>query len=108
MLCWILEKSSTTNHLLSYTYIKRAASCPLYVGLSVLADLKLPCLKRATVMSNLSEIRVSIKFLSKLHIFSFKVEHRVAWRGIYHVYEYKYPYTMIPRTNLASTFSLAL
>jgi hypothetical protein len=42
------------------------------------------------VMSNLSEIRVSIKFMPKLHIFSFKAEHRVALRGIYHVYGYKF------------------
>jgi hypothetical protein len=41
-------------------------------------------------MSDLSEIRVSIKFMPKLQVFSFKAEYKVALRGTYHVYGYKF------------------
>lgn len=52
-------------------------------------SLLLSCLPIATVASNLSESHVSIKFMPKLAIFNFKAEHRVAQRGIYHVYGYR-------------------
>ena len=38
----------------------------------------------------------------------FTTARRVAQRGKYHVYGYKYLYTITPRTNLKSTFSLVL
>jgi len=73
--------------------------CPVYTEFSLTAVYDRLDLPVVTVTSNLSENHVNIKFMPKLHILGFKVVHRIAQCGIYHVYGYKFrPATQQPIT----------